>query len=108
MASDTDSGAISDGDPPGYSGGTPPPPLLAPPPALPNQQQDRSETASASESVAGGSASGTPTTNGTGTGKSKTAFKRAFEELEDIVFSNPKSFVTMASTIAECVPLLAS
>ncbi|BGO89895.1 hypothetical protein NBRC10512_005667 [Rhodotorula toruloides] len=101
MASDTDSGAISDGDPPGYSGGTPPPPLLAPPPALPGQQQDHSETASASGSVAGGSASGTPTTNGTGTGKSKTAFKRAFEELEDIVFSNPKSFVTMASTIAE-------
>ncbi|GEM12888.1 hypothetical protein Rt10032_c38g6905, partial [Rhodotorula toruloides] len=46
MASDTDSGAISDGDPPGYSGGTPPRPLLAPPPALRGQLQDRSETAS--------------------------------------------------------------
>lgn len=30
--------------------------------------------------------------------------KRSFDELEDIVFSNPKSFVALAKDIAECVP----
>lgn len=77
MATDSDSdGGVSDGDPPDYSGG-PRPALIAPRPSL----------GSASVGGSGGSS-----------GK-----KRSFDELEDIVFSNPKSFIALCKEIAACV-----
>ncbi|GAA5933154.1 hypothetical protein JCM3775_002546 [Rhodotorula graminis] len=74
MATDSDSdGGVSDGDPPDYSGG-PRPALIAPRPSL-----------------------GAVSVGGSGGSSGK---KRSFDELEDIVFSNPKSFVALCNEIA--------
>ncbi|GAA5917106.1 hypothetical protein JCM8208_000631 [Rhodotorula glutinis] len=74
MATDSDSdGGVSDGDPPDYSGG-PRPALIAPRPSL-----------------------GAVSVGGSGGSSGK---KRSFDELEDIVFSNPKSFVALCKEIA--------
>jgi hypothetical protein len=50
------------------------------------------------------SGSGTPTGSVNGGGESGGAFTRRYDELEDIIFSNPKSFVTLANEIATYVP----
>lgn len=65
-SSASDSGDLSDGDPPGY---VPPAPAVA-------------------------------LSRSTSEGGSKDKGKRTFEELEDITFSNPKQFTSMAVTIA--------
>ncbi|GAA5826400.1 hypothetical protein JCM5353_008857 [Sporobolomyces roseus] len=93
MASDSDDGAISDGDPPFYAGSLPPsnvgtPSVLTGFPTRPTSNQD---------SIAG-------MTGGAANLQAqppKSKGKRSFEELEDIVFSNPKSFATLAFAIAE-------
>jgi len=95
MASDSEDGGISDGDPPFFAGSLPPstvgtPSVLAGFPARPTTNQD---------SIAG-ITGGAPNPLAQ---PSKSKGKRSFEELEDIVFSNPKSFATLAFAIAEYV-----
>ncbi|GAA5888412.1 hypothetical protein JCM16303_005732 [Sporobolomyces ruberrimus] len=94
MASDSSDGGVSDGDPPQYSTSTTSslPIAALPTPATysarGNQDSLVGTTGGAANVVAN------PST-------SKKAGKRSFEELEDIVFSNPKSFATLAFAIAE-------
>ncbi|KAG0655715.1 hypothetical protein C6P46_000749 [Rhodotorula mucilaginosa] len=83
----SDSGSESDGDPPGFVGQAPPPPI-APRPVLPKR-----------ESSSGGgsnSSSGGPLVP-----KQQQQPARSFEELEDITFSSPRSFLAMAFQIAQ-------
>ena len=75
--SDSDSGGISDGDPPGYVA---PAVAVAGPPAV---------------VVAGSMSRSASTESGT-----KDKGKRTYEELEEITFSNPKQFTSMAFDIA--------
>ncbi|GAA5872618.1 hypothetical protein JCM3774_001865 [Rhodotorula dairenensis] len=80
------SGSESDGDPPGFVGQAPPPPI-APRPVLPKR-----------ESSGSGSGSAAPTAVAP---SKQPATMRSFEELEDITFSSPRSFLVMALQIAQ-------
>ncbi|GAA5907991.1 hypothetical protein JCM5296_000779 [Sporobolomyces johnsonii] len=84
MASDSDSDGISDGDPPGYEAA--PQPQPPPPPSAP---------APAARGAVGADGQQLLTAPPRRTGK------RSFEELEDIIFANPRSFATLAFAIAE-------
>lgn len=121
MATDSsDDGAISDGDPPGYAGGPitsyhhyqSPGPSELPPVSSSNNNSPRPGGGNVHpESLVGVSgghrhavgdafaSSSVPSSTASGTKKSGP--KRSFDELEDIVFSNPKSFMTLAFAIAE-------
>ncbi|GAA6034298.1 hypothetical protein JCM8097_003831 [Rhodosporidiobolus ruineniae] len=88
-------GSVSDGDPPYLSG--PPPPPIAPPPALPTHSSSEQLPPTSRKASNAGSTAGSGAGGGGGSGGPK----RNFDELEDIIFSNPKSFVSLASAIAE-------
>ncbi|GAA6021673.1 hypothetical protein JCM11491_001354 [Sporobolomyces phaffii] len=110
IASDSEDGAISDGDPPFYAAtssiNVPPPPLTAPvvpvpvPVAVPASPVAAAPTRPPNvntESLVG-AMGGAPTAVAN---PPKKAGKRSFEELEDIVFANPRSFATLAFAVAE-------
>ncbi|GAA5900683.1 uncharacterized protein JCM6883_002920 [Sporobolomyces salmoneus] len=133
MASDSEDGGISDGDPPFFStnsypasslshhaspvptslpsySSAPPPPSTASATAI--YSSARSTPNINTESLAGtaggaplllASATSSPASSSVTTSKKGGGGppKRSFEELEDIVFSNPKSFATLAFAIAE-------
>ncbi|GAA6024443.1 hypothetical protein JCM10207_005764 [Rhodosporidiobolus poonsookiae] len=104
-----DYGAISDGDPPYFAGSTsaataaPAPVAPAPGPAAPMPLAPvPSALPPLAPSLPSSEASSRKnSTTGSGTGTSTSGGKRTFEELEDIIFSNPKSFVTLAGAIAD-------
>ncbi|GAA5953852.1 hypothetical protein JCM3765_000669 [Sporobolomyces pararoseus] len=102
MASDSEDGGVSDGDPPFYAGSSTIPQPIAPPPiaaSLPTPAGYSPRPPNINtDSLAG--VSGGASTALANPGK-KGGNKRSFEELEDIVFSNPKSFATLAFAIAE-------
>ncbi|GAA5992426.1 hypothetical protein JCM10908_000810 [Rhodotorula pacifica] len=93
-SSDDDSGSESDGDPPGFVGQAPPPPI-APRPVLPKRESSSSGSTSANgRIVSAAPATGLPS-------KPEGSWQRSFEELEDITFSSPRSFLVMALQIAQ-------
>ncbi|GAA5913672.1 hypothetical protein JCM6882_008715 [Rhodosporidiobolus microsporus] len=87
-------GSVSDGDPPYLAGG-------ASSAAVGHSASTApSYAGSDSGSVAGGAAGGRKAAGGAGGGGGGGS-RRTFEELEDIIFSNPRSFVTLAGAIAD-------
>ncbi|GAA5990250.1 hypothetical protein JCM5350_000440 [Sporobolomyces pararoseus] len=102
MASDSEDGGVSDGDPPFYAGSTSIAQPIAPPPiaaSLPTPAGYSPRPPNINTDSLAGVSGGAPTAL-VNPGK-KGGNKRSFEELEDIVFSNPKSFATLAFAIAE-------
>ncbi|GAA5860635.1 hypothetical protein JCM8547_005483 [Rhodosporidiobolus lusitaniae] len=89
-----DDGAISDGDPPYMAGGAAPPAPAAPPAYLPAYPSGELERPSGPPSLDSGS-------SGTVKREKPSGPRRVFEELEDIIFSNPRSFITLAGQIAD-------
>ncbi|BGP14195.1 hypothetical protein JCM10213_006701 [Rhodosporidiobolus nylandii] len=83
-SSDSDSEA-SDGDPPYFAAGAPPAAAPAPAPAPVQSETKKSPPRTSSASAPAGASGG----------------KRSFDELEDIIFSHPKSFVALAGQIGE-------
>ncbi|GAA5822249.1 hypothetical protein JCM10212_006126 [Sporobolomyces blumeae] len=102
MASDSEDGAVSDGDPPFLAG---PSSLASTSTAAGGGSPFPSSARSTNpDSLSGATGGANAVTVGTGhavaSGGAKKS-KRSFEELEDIVFSNPKSFASLAFAIAE-------
>lgn len=93
----TDSGSESDGDPPGFLGQAPPPPI-APRPVLPKRE---SSSGGGSNSSSGGVGPPVTKQQPATTATTTTTTARSFEELEDITFSSPRSFLAMALQIAQ-------
>ncbi|GAA5920168.1 hypothetical protein JCM1841_006622 [Sporobolomyces salmonicolor] len=85
MASDSDSDGISDGDPPGYEAA--PQPQPPPPPSASAPHAARGTVGADGQQLL--------------TAPPRRTGKRSFEELEDIIFANPRSFATLAFAIAE-------
>ncbi|BGP54138.1 hypothetical protein JCM8202v2_001712 [Rhodotorula sphaerocarpa] len=105
MASESDSGSLSDGDPPGFEGKAPPPPI-APRPELPQRARSGSRSSLAGSTPATApnpapASSNTPALTAAPGSAPRLRTKRSFEELEDTVFAHPRSFLREAVEIAK-------